>query len=128
MSPVKNTPMPDILGSALKAAREARRYERSELAGLCCLSAKMISELEEGGMTSFYSYPLKINAAKRVGNLLNLSESDYLSYPRAPMCDAQKAMKRGPWSGRHKNEANESASSERHPRFMCARWLIDQLS
>jgi hypothetical protein len=42
----------------------------------------MILELEEGGMTSFYSFPLKINAAKRVGKLLNLSESEYLSYPQ----------------------------------------------
>jgi transcriptional regulator with XRE-family HTH domain len=89
MSPVKNTPMPDILGSALKAAREARRYERNELASLCCLSAKMILELEEGGMSSFYSYPLKINAAKRVGNLLNLSESDYLNYPRVAIVSAE---------------------------------------
>jgi transcriptional regulator with XRE-family HTH domain len=92
MSPVKNTPMPDILGPALKAAREARRYERSELASLCCLSAKMILELEEGGMSSFYSYPLKINAAKRVGNLLNLSESDYLNYPSAPIGSSEALL------------------------------------
>jgi hypothetical protein len=42
----------------------------------------MILELEEGGMSSFYSFPLKINAAKRVGNFLNLAESDYLEFPR----------------------------------------------
>jgi transcriptional regulator with XRE-family HTH domain len=82
MSPVKNNPLPDVIGSALKAAREARRLERVELANLCCLSAKMILELEEGGMTSFYSFPLKVNAAKRVGKFLNLSESDYLSVPQ----------------------------------------------
>jgi transcriptional regulator with XRE-family HTH domain len=108
MSPVKNTPMPDILGPALKAAREARRYERSELAGLCCLSAKMILELEEGGMSSFYSYPLKINAAKRVGTLLNLSESDYLNYPRAAMVNSE-GVEEGSLEGEIKNEANESA-------------------
>ena len=107
MSPVKNTPMPDILGSALKAAREARRYERSELAGLCCLSAKMISELEEGGMSSFYSYSLKINAAKRVGNLLNLSESDYLNYPRVPIVSAE-GDEEGALEGEIKNEASET--------------------
>lgn len=81
MSPVKNNPLPDVMGSALKLAREARKLERLELANLCCLSTKMILELEEGGMTSFYSFPLKINAAKRVGKLLNLDESEYLSYP-----------------------------------------------
>ena len=108
MSPVKNTPMPDILGPALKAAREARRYERNELAGLCCLSAKMILELEEGGMSSFYSYPLKINAAKRVGNLLNLPESDYLNYPRVAIVNSEGMEERSS-EGESKNEANESA-------------------
>ena len=82
MSPVKNNPLPDVIGSTLKAAREARKLERPELANLCCLSSKMILELEEGGMSSFYSFPLKINAAKRVGNFLNLAESDYLEFPR----------------------------------------------
>lgn len=89
MPPVKNTPLPEVIGSALKEAREARRYEHSELANLCCLSAKMILELEEGGMTSFYSFTLKVNAAKRVGTVLNLSEQDYLSFPRATLVDAE---------------------------------------
>ena len=82
MSPVKNSPLPEVIGSALKAARENRKLERLELANLCCLSAKMILELEEGGMSSFYSFPLKVNAAKRVGNFLNLAETDYLLFPR----------------------------------------------
>ena len=100
--------MPDILGPALKAAREARGYERNELASLCCLSAKMIFELEEGGMSSFYNYPLKINAAKRVGNLLNLPESDYLNYPRTAIVNSE-GMEEGSSEGESKNEANESA-------------------
>jgi transcriptional regulator with XRE-family HTH domain len=82
MSPVKNNPLPEVIGSSLKAARENRKLERLELANLCCLSAKMILELEEGGMSSFYSFPLKVNAAKRVGNFLNLVETDYLLFPR----------------------------------------------
>ena len=110
MSPVKNTPMPDILGSALKAAREARRYERSELASLCCLSTKMITELEEGGMSSFYSFPLKINAAKRVGNLLDLSESDYLNYPLAAIVSSE-GVQEASLEGEIKNETNETTPS-----------------
>jgi transcriptional regulator with XRE-family HTH domain len=110
MSPVKNTPMPDILGSALKAAREARRYERSELASLCCLSTKMITELEEGGMSSFYSFPLKINAAKRVGNLLDLSESDYLNYPVAAIVSSE-GVQEASVEGEIKNETNETTPS-----------------
>ena len=46
MSPVKNNPLPDVIGSTLKAAREARKLERAELANSCCLSAKMILELK----------------------------------------------------------------------------------
>jgi len=52
--------------------------ERSELATQCCLSNKMILELEEGGMTAFYSFQLKLSSAKRVGSFLGLSSSDYL--------------------------------------------------
>lgn len=112
MPPVKNTPLPEVIGSTLKAAREARRYERSELANLCCLSAKMILELEDGGMTSFYSLKLKINAAKRVGTVLNLSESDYLSYPRVIAVGAEGEDEESLGS-EGKNESNEGASSEK---------------
>lgn len=112
MSPPKNTPLPEVIGSALKAARQTRKYERAELANLCCLSAKMILELEEGGMTSFYSYTLKINAAKRVGAALNLSESDYLSFPRVTLVDTE-GNEEGALQAGGKNEPNESASSEK---------------
>lgn len=70
--------LPEIIGSALKNAREKRGMERSELATQCCLSNKMILELEEGGMTAFYSFQLKLSSAKRVGSFLSLSPSDYL--------------------------------------------------
>ena len=72
------TRLPEIIGSALKAAREKRGMERSELATQCCLSSKMILELEEGGLTSFYNFQLKLNSAKRVGGYLGLAPSDYL--------------------------------------------------
>jgi transcriptional regulator with XRE-family HTH domain len=96
MSPVKNNPLPDVIGSTLKAAREARKLERPELANLCCLSSKMILELEEGGMSSFYSFPLKINAAKRVGNFLNLAESDYLEFPQPIALTAESSETASP--------------------------------
>jgi transcriptional regulator with XRE-family HTH domain len=73
--------LPEIIGSALKAAREKRRLERSELATNCCLSSKMILELEEGGTSSFYSFQLKLASAKRVGTFLGLSPTDYLVGP-----------------------------------------------
>ena len=70
--------LPEIIGSALKNAREKKGMERSELATQCCLSNKMIFELEEGGVTAFYSFQLKLSSAKRVGSFLGLSPSDYL--------------------------------------------------
>jgi len=73
--------LPEIIGSALKAAREKRGMERGELATQCCLSSKMILELEEGGNSSFYNFQLKLSSAKRVGTYLGLSPTDYLEQP-----------------------------------------------
>ena len=73
--------LPEIIGSALKAAREKRGMERGELATQCCLSSKMILELEEGGNSSFYNFQLKLSSAKRVGTYLGLSQADYLEQP-----------------------------------------------
>jgi transcriptional regulator with XRE-family HTH domain len=70
--------LPEINGIALKAAREKRGIERSELATQCCLSSKMVAELEDGGISYFYSYQLKVSAAKRVGSYLGLSTEDFL--------------------------------------------------
>jgi transcriptional regulator with XRE-family HTH domain len=70
--------LPDIIGAEIKSARIERGLEQAELAKKCCLSSKMILELEEGGMNSFYSFELKLAAAKRVGAYLGLSQSDFL--------------------------------------------------
>jgi cytoskeletal protein RodZ len=71
---------PEINGSALKAARKKGGIDIAELATQCCLSSKMIVELEEGGMKSFYNHQLKVSAAKRVGSYLGLATEDYLEY------------------------------------------------
>ena len=70
--------LPEVNGAALKAAREKRGMQRSELATHCCLSSKMIAELEEGGVSSFYNFQLRLSAAKRVGSYLGLAAEDYL--------------------------------------------------
>jgi len=114
MSPVKNNPLPDVIGSTLKAAREARKLERLELANFCCLSSKMILELEEGGMSSFYSFPLKINAAKRVGNFLNLAESDYLEFPQPLAVTAESPEGASPEAG-SSDQVADIASIELSP-------------
>ena len=81
MRPPQHHALPEIIGTALKDVREQKNIARAELANLCCLSSKMILELEEGGMSSFYTYELKVSTAKRVGRFLGLDESSYLSHP-----------------------------------------------
>ncbi|QWD94937.1 helix-turn-helix transcriptional regulator [Polynucleobacter sp. MG-Unter2-18] len=83
MRPHKHDAQLEIIGSVLKDAREKKNLARAEFANLCCLSTKMILELEEGGMSSFYTFELKIATAKRVGRVLELDEASYLIDPRA---------------------------------------------
>jgi transcriptional regulator with XRE-family HTH domain len=83
MRPHKHDAQLEIIGSVLKDAREKKNLARAEFANSCCLSTKMILELEEGGMSSFYTFELKIATAKRVGRVLGLDESSYLIDPSA---------------------------------------------
>jgi transcriptional regulator with XRE-family HTH domain len=83
MRPHKHYAQLEIIGSVLKDAREKKNLARAEFANSCCLSTKMILELEEGGMSSFYTFELKIATAKRVGRVLGLDESSYLTDPSA---------------------------------------------
>jgi hypothetical protein len=49
------------------------------LAHAVCLSPKNILEIEESDtIDSFYSYPVKVTAAKRVGRYLGLDDSEFL--------------------------------------------------
>jgi transcriptional regulator with XRE-family HTH domain len=73
--------LPEIKGSALKAAREKLRLEIPDLATKACLSKKHITELEQGGISSFYSESHKITVAKKVAKILQLDESLVLVHP-----------------------------------------------
>jgi transcriptional regulator with XRE-family HTH domain len=73
--------LPEIQGSVLKAAREKLRLEIPDLATKACLSKKHITELEQGGISSFYSESHKITVAKKVAKILQLDESLILVHP-----------------------------------------------
>lgn len=73
--------LPEIQGKVLKAAREKLRLEIQDLATKACLSKKHITELEQGGVTSFYSESHKITVAKKVAKILQLDESLVLVHP-----------------------------------------------
>jgi transcriptional regulator with XRE-family HTH domain len=68
-----------ILGEVLSAAREERGLSHEVLAKVVCLSKRHIKELEEADtFLTFYSMAIKIQAAKRIGHYLGLSEDQYL--------------------------------------------------
>jgi transcriptional regulator with XRE-family HTH domain len=68
-----------ILGEVLKVAREERGLPHEVLAEVVCLTKRHIKELEEADtFLTFYSMAIKIQAAKRVGHYLGLSEDQYL--------------------------------------------------
>ena len=73
--------LPEIQGKVLKAAREKLRLEIPDLATKACLSKKHITELEQGGVSSFYSESHKITVAKKVAKILQLDESQVLVHP-----------------------------------------------
>jgi ribosome-binding protein aMBF1 (putative translation factor) len=68
-----------ILREVLSAAREERGLSPEALAKVVCLSKWHIKELEEADtFLTFYSMAIKIQAAKRIGHYLGLSEDQYL--------------------------------------------------
>lgn len=73
--------LPIIQGKVLKAAREKMRYKPEDLAHKACLSKKHIIELEEGGISSFYSEAHKVTVAKKIAKLLELDEARVLVHP-----------------------------------------------
>ena len=64
---------------ALLAAREEKGLSPEELAEIVCLKGWHIKELEqEETFRTFYSMAIKIQAAKKIGAYLGLSEEQYL--------------------------------------------------
>jgi transcriptional regulator with XRE-family HTH domain len=70
-----------ILGEALSSARKERGFSHEALAKVVCLSKWHIKEIEEADtFLTFYTMAIKIQAAKRVGQYLGLSEDQFLKY------------------------------------------------
>lgn len=65
-----------INGELLRLRREARGWVLNDMATRACMSVKQIRQLEEGGMSAFYSVAVKATAAKKVGALLGLSADE----------------------------------------------------
>jgi len=67
-----------INGDLLRLRREARGWLLNDIATRACMSVKQIRQLEEGGMSAFYSVAVKATAAKKVGALLGVSADEVL--------------------------------------------------
>ena len=68
-----------INGALLRLRREARGWVQADVATRACMSVKQIKQLEEGGLSAFYSEAVKITAAKKVGALLGLTSDEVFS-------------------------------------------------
>jgi transcriptional regulator with XRE-family HTH domain len=74
-----------INGELLRLRREARGWVLNDMATRACMSVKQIRQLEEGGMSSFYSVAVKVTAAKKVGALLGLSAEEVFAQNADPI-------------------------------------------
>ncbi|MFM7698094.1 MAG: helix-turn-helix domain-containing protein [Limnohabitans sp.] len=64
-----------IDGQSVRRKRESLGLAIPDLATTACLSTKQIKQIEEGGMTAFYSESVKITAARKVAGLLGMTEA-----------------------------------------------------
>ena len=68
-----------IDGQSVRLKRESLGWAISDLATMACLSTKQIKQIEEGGMTAFYSESVKLTAARKVAGLLQMSETQVIN-------------------------------------------------
>jgi transcriptional regulator with XRE-family HTH domain len=73
-----------INGELLRLGRETRGWSLNDMATRSCMSVKQIHQLEEGGMSCFYSEAVKLTAAKKVGVLLGVSLDDLFAREPEP--------------------------------------------
>jgi cytoskeleton protein RodZ len=74
-----------INGELLRLRRESRGWTLNDMATRACMSVKQIRQIEEGGMSSFYSTAVKLTAGKKVGALLGLSVEEVFTQTVEPM-------------------------------------------
>jgi transcriptional regulator with XRE-family HTH domain len=78
-----------INGELLRLRREARGWVLNDMATRACMSVKQIRQIEDGGMSSFYSTAVKMTAAKKVGALLGLSAEEVFSHTVEPVVSSE---------------------------------------
>lgn len=85
-----------VNGDLLRLRREARGWLIGDMATRACMSVKQIRQLEEGGVSAFYSVAVKATAAKKVAALLGLTADEVLGQvakvDETPVEDAPAAL------------------------------------
>ena len=68
----------DIRGDVISFVRKKQNYSVSHIVNICCITEKMLSQIENGGLDSFYSFAIKVQVARKIGAYLKLRDEDYL--------------------------------------------------
>ncbi len=76
-----------IDGQAVRLQRETLGWATTDLATLACLSTKQIKQIEEGGISAFYSENVKLTAARKVAALLQMTEAQLFGQVAAPVLE-----------------------------------------
>jgi transcriptional regulator with XRE-family HTH domain len=75
----------EIRGDVIAFVRKQQRYSVSHIVNICCISEKMLSQIENGGLDSFYSFAIKVQVARKIGAYLKLRDEDYLVVKEASL-------------------------------------------
>lgn len=81
-----------IDGAAIRSKRESQGWVPNDLATRACLSVKQIRQIEEGGMSAFYSESVKLTAARKVAALLDMSEAQLFGQARVSPVQAVEQL------------------------------------
>ena len=74
----------EINGRAFNEARERLGISLKELAKRSCFSVRQVEQIENGKSDAFYSLAIKVNAAKKIAQLLELSETEVFEFKVDP--------------------------------------------
>jgi transcriptional regulator with XRE-family HTH domain len=96
----------EINGEAIRLKREERGWAQTDLASRACLSVKQVRQLEEGGLSAFYSESVKATSAKRVAELLGADISEVFVTPVDVAAEAHAASLQ-PTSSQNLSEVSE---------------------
>jgi hypothetical protein len=75
----------DIRGDVIAFARERQHYTVSHIVNICCISERMLHQIENGGSDSFYSFAIKVQVARKIGAYLKLEDKDFLVVNQATL-------------------------------------------